>query len=69
MASAILDLLRIADPATRGFALGVTAHGIGTARAFQVSEEMGAFAGLAIGVSGVLTAVLLPLGLKLCGVL
>jgi predicted murein hydrolase (TIGR00659 family) len=69
MANAILNAIRVTDPATRGFALGVTAHGIGTARAFQVSEEMGAFAGLAIGVSGVLTAVLLPLALKLAGVL
>jgi len=34
-----------------------------------VSEEMGAFAGLAMGVTGVLTAFLLPLGLKLLGVI
>jgi predicted murein hydrolase (TIGR00659 family) len=67
LARSILNLLRITDPATRGFALGTTAHGIGTARAFQVSHEMGAFAGLAMGMSGVLTAVLLPLGLKLLG--
>ena len=67
LARAILTLLRVSDPGTRGFALGVAAHGIGTARAFQVSQEMGAFAGLAMGVSGVLTAVLLPLALKLFG--
>jgi putative effector of murein hydrolase len=52
-----------------GFALGVTAHGIGTARGFQVSEEMGAFAGLAMGLSGVMTALLLPLALSLLGVI
>ena len=69
LARSILDLMRIEDQSTRGFALGVTAHGIGTARAFQVSEEMGAFAGLAMGMSGVLTAVLLPLMLKLAGVI
>ena len=67
MARGILNLMRVTDQSTRGFALGVTAHGIGTARAFQVSQEMGAFAGLAMGMSGVLTAVLLPLGLKLLG--
>lgn len=65
----ILNLLKIDDHSIRGFALGVTAHGIGTARAFQVSEEMGAFAGLAMGLSGVLTALLLPLMLRLFGVL
>ena len=44
----------------RGFALGVASHGIGTARAFQVSPEMGAFAGLGMGLNGVLTALLAP---------
>jgi putative effector of murein hydrolase len=44
----------------RGFALGVASHGIGTARAFQVNPEMGAFAGLGMGLNGVLTAVLAP---------
>jgi putative effector of murein hydrolase len=36
------------------------AHGIGTARAFQLSPEMGAFAGLAMGLNGALTALLAP---------
>jgi putative effector of murein hydrolase len=56
----LFDALRIDDPSVRGFALGVAAHGIGTARAFQVSEEMGAFAGLAMGLTALLSAVLLP---------
>jgi putative effector of murein hydrolase len=38
----------------------VASHGIGTARAFQVSPEMGAFAGLGMGLNGVLTALLAP---------
>lgn len=69
MARGILNLLKIEDHSVRGFALGVSAHGIGTARAFQVSEEMGAFAGLAMGMSGLLTAMLLPLALKLLGLI
>jgi len=56
----LFDALRITDPAVRGFALGTAAHGIGTARAFQVSEEMGAFAGLAMGLSALFSAVALP---------
>ncbi|TFW02022.1 LrgB family protein [Oxalobacteraceae bacterium OM1] len=63
----IFNLMRIPEHSVRGFALGVTSHGIGTARGFQVSEEMGAFSGLAMGLSGVLTAVLLPFVLKLLG--
>ncbi|MDP1718450.1 MAG: LrgB family protein, partial [Burkholderiales bacterium] len=39
--------------------------GIGTARAFQVSEEAGAFAGLGMGLNGLLTAILMPLMLAL----
>lgn len=60
IARPLLDLLRIESQPVRGFALGVAAHGIGTARAFQVSEEMGAFAGLAMGLTALLTAVLAP---------
>lgn len=57
----LLDALRIEDPTVRGFALGTAAHGIGTARAFMVSEEMGAFAGLAMGLCALFSAVALPL--------
>lgn len=56
----LFDALRIQDPAVRGLALGVASHGIGTARAFQVNQQMGAFAALAMGLNGLLTALLLP---------
>ena len=52
--------LRINDDAVRGFAIGLAAHGIGTARAFQGSEQAGAFAALAMGLNGLITAVSLP---------
>ncbi len=61
LARSVLDVLRVGDDAVRGIAIGVAAHGIGTARAFQVSATMGAFAGLAMGLSGVVTTLLLPL--------
>lgn len=57
----LFDALGVRDPAIRGFATGVTAHGIGTARAFQVSEQAGAFSGLAMGLNALLTALLVPL--------
>jgi len=56
----LFDALKLRDPAIRGFAIGVASHGIGTARAFQVSEQAGAFAALAMGLNGLLTALLLP---------
>lgn len=57
----VFDLLNCRDPAIRGFAIGVASHGIGTARAFQVNEQSGAFAALAMGLNGAFTALLVPL--------
>ncbi len=57
----LLDLLRVRDPAARGFAMGVAGHGIGTARALQEGEQQGAFAGLGIGLGALGTSVVLPL--------
>lgn len=63
----LLALMRIREAHVVGFTLGVVAHGIGTARAMQGGQEMGAFAGLAMGLAGLLTAVLVPLCLRLVG--
>jgi putative effector of murein hydrolase len=45
----------------RGAAIGIAAHGIGTSRAFTVHPEAGAWASLAMGLHGVVGAVLIPL--------
>jgi putative effector of murein hydrolase len=45
----------------RGFALGIASHGIGTTRAFSVSEEAGTYSSLAMGLHGILGAVAIPL--------
>jgi predicted murein hydrolase (TIGR00659 family) len=66
-ASALFRVLRIKDHAVRGFALGVAAHGLGTARAFQLSEETGAFSALAMCLNGIATALLLPLLFSMFG--
>ncbi|RLJ68071.1 LrgB family protein [Sulfurisoma sediminicola] len=65
MARGLFNALGCQDHAIRGFAVGVAAHGIGTARAFQVSETAGAFAALAMGLNGLATALLLPLLIRL----
>ena len=57
----VLNALGIENHAVRGFAVGLTAHAIGTARALQVSETAGAFSALAMGLNGIATAVLVPL--------
>jgi predicted murein hydrolase (TIGR00659 family) len=58
----VLDACRVRDWRARGFALGLAAHGIGTARAFQVNADAGAFAGLAFALHGLAAAFLFPLG-------
>jgi predicted murein hydrolase (TIGR00659 family) len=60
LGSRIFDLLRIRDDSIRGVAMGVASHGIGTARAFQISTEMGAFSGLAMALSALVSSLVLP---------
>ena len=57
----LMDVLRVRDYAARGFAAGVASHGIGTARAFPVTDLAGTFSGLAMALNGILTAMLVPL--------
>ena len=61
MATPLLNLLRVKNWQARGFAVGVASHGIGTARAFQVNETAGAFAGIGMGLNAVLTAIIAPI--------
>ena len=56
----VLDALRIRAWWQRGYALGIASHGIGTSRAFSVNPEAGAYAGLAMGLHGVIGAVAIP---------
>ncbi len=60
----IFKLAHIEEDAVKGLTLGIFAHGIGTAKAIQISERAGAFASLALGVNGVLTAIILSLVLQ-----
>jgi len=53
--------LGIASYAVRGFALGTSSHGIGAARAIQVDEDAGAYAGIALGLQVLLASILMPL--------
>ena len=57
---ALLSLLRVTDQRAAGFAIGTAAHGVGTARALQMGEVAGAFAGLAMGLNALVTAFALP---------
>jgi putative effector of murein hydrolase len=61
LARFVLDAVGSRQWWQRGFALGVAAHGIGTARAISVNAQAGQFAGLAMGLHGIIGATLIPL--------
>ena len=55
---------KIDDDRWQGFILGVTAHAIGTAKAFEISPRCGAFSTLGMGLNGIWTSVFLPLSVS-----
>ncbi|RQU68086.1 LrgB family protein [Burkholderia cenocepacia] len=55
-----MKAMRITDARAHGLAAGTAGHGLATARMLAVNETAGAFGGLAIGMNGVLTAVVAP---------
>ena len=57
----IMKLMKIKSPVAKGLALGASSHGIGTAAAIQMGAIEGALSGLAIGIMGLITSILLPL--------
>jgi predicted murein hydrolase (TIGR00659 family) len=57
----LMNRAGIADFRARGFAVGIAAHGIGTARAFQVDAVAGVFAGIAMSLNALVTSLLVPL--------
>ena len=61
LGGAVLDLAQVKGWNARGLAMGTASHGIGTARALQLNETAGAFAGLAMGLNALATALLLPI--------
>lgn len=61
LATPIFKLCQIKKDYVKGFSLGVAAHGMGTSRAFQISDKAGAFSGLAMGLAGIITAFAAPM--------
>ena len=55
-----MRLIRVTDMRAQGLAAGMAGHGLATARMILVSETAGAFGGLAIGLNGIITAILVP---------
>lgn len=56
----LLDRLRVRDRRVRGLAMGAVSHGVGTSRSLHDHMTEGAFAGLAMGLTALLTSLLVP---------
>ncbi len=64
----VFRLGRVTDWRARGLAAGVAMHGLGTAKMLTLDDTAGAFAGLAIGLNGVVTSLFLPVMIVIFGI-
>lgn len=55
---------KIKHPVAKGIALGTSAHALGTTKALEMGEVEGAMSGLSIGISGIITVILIPIIIK-----
>lgn len=56
----VMKVLGIESRIAKGLALGASAHGLGTSVAIRIGAVEGALSGLAIGLMGIMTAILVP---------
>lgn len=59
-----LNLSKVRDRVARGLAMGVSSHGLGTARIILDDELSGAVSGLAMALNGIFTSLVLPYLIK-----
>jgi len=53
-----IKLFKLKDPVAAGLAMGTSGHAVGTAAAIELGETQGAMSGLAMGLSGIISAVI-----------
>jgi len=57
IAPMLVKLFRVKDPMAVGLGIGAASHALGTAKALELGETEGAMSGLAMGLCGLITAV------------
>ena len=65
----VFDLMKLKNMDARGFSLGLASHGIGTARAMSKNKNAGVFAAVGMGLSGLVTSIMVPLFLKIISII
>lgn len=56
---------KIKSEIAKGVALGTASHALGTSKAIEMGEVEGAMSGLSIGISGLITVILVPILIKI----
>lgn len=64
IAPTVFKLGKITNPIAKGVALGTSAHALGTSKALEMGEVEGAMSGLSIGISGLITVIIVPILIK-----
>ena len=64
MAQVVFSAMKIKDKVAIGIAIGTSAHAVGTAKAIEMGEIEGGMSGLAIGVAGLITVIIVPIIVK-----
>ena len=54
-------------PVAKGIAIGTSAHALGTSKALEIGEVEGAMSSLSIGISGVMTVIIVPILINFIG--
>ena len=54
----LVKLFHFTDPTTIGVAIGTSSHALGTSKAIEMGEEIGAISGIALSFSGILTVII-----------
>ena len=60
-AELLLKVGKVKHPVAKGIAIGTSAHALGTSKALEMGEVEGAMSSLSIGISGVMTVIIVPL--------
>ena len=60
-AEQLLKIGRVNHPVAKGIAIGTSAHALGTSKALEIGEAEGAMSSLSIGISGIMTVIIVPI--------
>ena len=64
-APTVVKLIGLKSDVAKGIAIGTASHAVGTSKAIEMGETIGAMSGLAIALAGTITALIMPIFYKL----